>query len=126
MQATYGVRPHRLTKNEIPALTRAILAFQRRQASVGKYVLQGTACIRIYNEAGINVMVRADDWAKIVPYLRDGTFNPNVVPVPSPSVMHPNQYRDVSVLDQNEPELYLRIYAVLLRLFPIEFPVSNL
>lgn len=127
LQDAYGLRPHRLTKNDAPVLARAILAFQRRQALVDKHVVQDTACIRIHNEAaGINILVRADDWVKVVPYLKDGTFDTTLIPVEDPVVLNPNRFRDVSTIELADRELYDRILTILLRLFPVEFPTSNL
>lgn len=118
-----GLRPHRITRNEVPALARAIVACMRGMAAVDKHIVQDTACIRLHNEAaGINILVRADDWSKVIPYLKDGSFDTNLYPIVEQTVLNPNTRFDPSVLEVQDPELYNRVLVVLRKLFTVEFP----
>lgn len=99
----------------------------RRQASVDAHVIGEVPCIRVHNGGrGINIMVRSDDWAKLVPYLKDGTLDLELLPVAEPGVLNPNTYYDPMAGDVWDPELYARIESLLNSLFTIEFPTSNL
>ena len=123
----YGSRPHRMTRNEVPALARALVGVIRRQARVDRHVVYDMPCVRLHNQGGgINLLVRADDWAKLVPYLKDGTLDVSQFPVDQPVVLSPNTYFDASASEVWDPELYGRIVTLLNTLFTIEFPTSNL
>ena len=98
-----GLRPHRLTKHDLPALAKAMVAYMRKEASLEKFFVQNVACIHFWG-VGINVLVRSDDWVKIVPYLKDGTFDSIVVPVAKAS------------------DMYDRILRTLEPLFPVDDP----
>lgn len=117
-----GRRPERLTRNETPDLARAMVAFMRRKASIDRPVVLGLGCVRIYGP-GINVLVRADDWIKIVPYLKDGSFDWTVLPVIRPVVLNPPVIEGTN-LDVGDQQLYERILTVLNQLFTVEFPTS--
>lgn len=126
LQQIGGLRPHRLTQNEVPAVARGICAYMRRRALVDKHLILGVSCIRISNQAsGIDALVRADDWAKILPYLKDGSFDPTVVPVLESVVLNPIPNFDSSVIELRDRELFNRIVGVLNRLFPVTYPTSN-
>lgn len=123
----FSHRPHRLTRNEVPDLAKAIVAFIRGRARVERLVVQDVACIRIFNlAAGLDVNVRGDDWVKVIPYLKDGSWDTSLFPVPEPVVLHVNTYYDPSVVDVNDRPLFERVLNVLDKLFTIEFPTSNL
>jgi hypothetical protein len=122
-----GNRPHRLTRNEVPELARGLLAFIRRQALVEGVAINSVGFIRLYSEgAGVDLLVRSDDWIKLVPYLKDGTLDTTLLPVPEPYVLNPVSRFDASVLDANDRELYNRILTLLRQLFTIEFPTTDI
>lgn len=127
LQQADGLRPQRLTRREVPALARALVAVIRRQADVDRHLIGDTPCIRIVNlGAGVNVLVRSDDWQKLVPYLKDGTLDVSQLPVARPVVLNPRVSRDASVVDVWDSELYGRVVALLETLFKVGFPVSDL
>lgn len=66
----------------------------------------------------VDVSVLATDWELILPYLRDGSFDPALYPVGS------GGSRSTPLVGQDP--LYLRILGVLLQLFPDAYPTSNL
>ena len=49
-------------------------AYYRHQAQVTKGVLNEVAYVRLYNPGIIDVVIRWDDWVKILPYITDGFF----------------------------------------------------
>jgi len=116
-----------MTRNEVPKLTIALLAVTKNQALIEGLMVGEVPCIRIHNNGGdVNILVRTEDWAKIVPYLKDGTLATELVPVTKPVPLHPNTHNNASVGDVWNRELYNRIQTLLNNLFPTEFPTSNL
>ena len=93
-----GSRLQRLTPNETPLLAQAMVLFIRGSVRVAKGVVSNTPYIRFYGDS-TNIVVRADDWSKVSPYIKDQSFDPLVVPV------------------ANDDELYQRILTVLNLLF---------
>lgn len=118
-----GQRPERLTQRETPELAKAICAYFRRQASVTGGVSNGVSYVRLYRRGEFSVVVRWDDWVKILPYLSTGGFDTQTVPEPSVTVLHPERRFDASVIDLNDP-LYHRILSVLNGIFTVTFPTS--
>jgi len=114
-----GHRPQRLLKRDVPTLARAMVAVIRKQANVDKFVINDVYAIRFYGP-GVDILVRSEDWRLVLPYLTDGTFDPLIVPVSQRTVLHRNDYYDISVVDRNDPELYERIIRILDPLFPEE------
>jgi hypothetical protein len=112
-------RPHRLTQNENPELAKAILGVIRGQTSCERGYARDLSYIWFHDKFGTNIVVRADDWAKVVPYLQSGDFDPSIVPVPRQVVLYKS---DGSLLDLNDQELYNRIKNALDSLFTIKFP----
>jgi len=112
-----GHRPHRLTNKDVPDLARAIVAYIRKQASLNKHYIHDVSCIS-FSGVGVDILVRADDWAKVVPLLKDGSLDPMVVPV---STVNIRARAGTSVLDTSDP-LYKRTVELLSPLFPIDFP----
>jgi hypothetical protein len=119
-----GQRPERLTRRETPELARAMTAYFRRQASVTKGVLNDVPYVRVFNPGQFSVVVRWDDWVKIIPYLSDGSFDTTVIPDPSWCYLRPNQVLDASIVDLTDP-LYNRILNTLNGIFTVEFPISH-
>jgi hypothetical protein len=75
----------------------------RKEASVERFFVQNVACVHFWG-VGINVLVRSDDWVKVVPFLKDGTFEAILTPV------------------SKESDMYYRILHTLDPLFPADFP----
>ena len=98
-------------------------AYFRRQASVTKGVLNEVPYVRVFNPGLFSVVVRLDDWVKIIPYLSDGSFDTTIIPDPSWCFTRPNQVFDASIVDLTDP-LYNRILNTLNKIFTVEFPTS--
>lgn len=111
-----GRRPERLTRADTPEVAKAITAFYRRQAQVTRGVVKEVAYVRLVNPGVFDVVVRWDDWVKILPYLTDGSFDTTTIPDPTLLVSNPTF--------DSADGLYRRILNVLNELFTIEFPQS--
>jgi hypothetical protein len=115
----HGLRPHRLTKHDLPSLAKAMVAYMRKEATLEKYFVQNVACIH-FSGVGINVLVRSDDWVKVLPYLKDGTFDAIVTPVPKVRMRVP--LSEANMADVYGSDMYYRILHTLDPLFPVDFP----
>jgi hypothetical protein len=109
----------------LPALARAIVAFQRKKCSVTTGVSREVSFVQLKGD-GINCIVRGDDWSKLVPYLTDGTLDPYAFPVNEIYEMYPQVQFDPAVADIRDREYYERILGVLEKIFVVEFPTSDL
>jgi hypothetical protein len=118
-----GRRPERLTKADTPEVAKALTAYYRRQAQVTKGVLNDVAYVRLVNPGVLDVVIRWDDWVKILPYITNGTFDQTLVPNPTLFVDRPSTLADASIIDLTDG-LYERILTILNRLFTVEFPQS--
>lgn len=115
-----GLRPHRLTKQDVPTLAKAMVAVIRGQASIYRHVIRDIHCLR-FSGTSIDLLVRSEDWVKVLPFLKDGTLDPLVVPVSPYTVLDRRATYDASVVDANDPELYFRIITILDPIFTVSF-----
>lgn len=119
-----GHRPERLTRSDTPEVARALTAYYRRQAQVSRGVLNEVAYVRLANPGVFDVIVRWDDWVKILPYLSDESFNLTIIPEPTLFVSQSSILADGSTVENTNDGLYHRILNVLNQLFTVEFPQS--
>lgn len=103
----------------------AIVGHARNQCRASRDYVGNQGVVHIEGR-GVNVVIRAEDWAKIEPYLRDGSFNLQEVPVPKVYDINPNVRLDIATLEANDSVFYQRVLGVLEKLFPEEFPTSDL
>ena len=120
-----GRRLSFLRRTDLPELARAIVGFERHQVQCAPDFVRETRIVRLRGP-GVDVIVRGEDWDKIVPYLRDGTFNPLIVPTPHVTWLHPEVDLDLSVIDVNDRDFFVRVLGVLRSLFTEDYPISNL
>lgn len=116
-----GKRLERLTRADTPEVARALAAYYHRQAQVETGVLNEVTYVRLFNPGVLNVVIRGDDWVKILPYVTNGFFDPTLYPEPTLFVAQSSVLSDATTIDQTS-ELYQRILNVLNELFTIEFP----
>ena len=115
-----GRRPERLTRADTPEVARALTAYYRRQAQVSRGVLNEVTYVRLVNPGVLDVVIRGDDWVKILPYVTNGFFDPTLYPEPMLFVAQTSVLSDATTIDQTS-ELYQRILNVLNDIFTIEF-----
>lgn len=119
-----GHRPHRLTRSDTPEVARALTAYYRRQAQVTRGVLNEVAYVRLANPGVLDVIIRWDDWVKILPYFTSESFDPTIIPDPIVFTSKPYTLSDGSRIGDTNDWLYHRILNALNQLFPVEFPQS--
>jgi hypothetical protein len=113
----HGIRPHRLLKGDLPALAKAMVSYMRKEAKVETFFVKDVACV-YFSGVGVSTLVRSDDWAKVLPFLEDGTFDSKLTPVVSVRT----NYNESDLADIYSSDMYHRILRTLDPLFPVSFP----
>lgn len=114
-----------LRRSDVPLVAKAIVGHVRGQYQATRNFVHNTGIVRIWG-SDLDVVVREEDWAKIVPYLQDGSFNPQILPT-NPIHNSSSKVRmDPATMDQDDPEFYQRVLGVLESLFPDDYPTSDL
>jgi hypothetical protein len=119
-----GQRPEALKQTDLPNLARAIVAYMRHlDIAVHAGYVRNTSYVRFQGDKGsFQVLVRGDDWAKIVPYLKDGTFSPP----PEPLKPWGEGLASLANIDTYDAPYYQMVLGVLSGLFPQDYPTSYL
>lgn len=77
-------RPVRLRQNDLPRVAEAILDVEKGRAVVRTGFVRGTSFVNLHRDNAYDVVIRGDDWAKIVPFLRNsGSLPTQYAPLPS-------------------------------------------
>lgn len=105
---------------DLPALAGAIVDYYRGRVRASRvYQAQIEA---VYLEGpGVDILVRQEDWLKIIPHLVDGTFAPQ-----NSAVIKPRNTTDDTPAPQANPEFYGRVLLTLQTIFTDDFPTSPL
>jgi len=111
-----------LTWDDAPYVAKAIVACIRGKSIANPVYLNNVSMVHMQG-TGINVYVLGEDWLKIVPYLADGTLNPNIVAYP---IIGGDPKLDISTIDLQDLTLYQRVVGMLRGLFPTRFPTSKI
>ena len=119
-----GRRLTRLRYEDLPNVARAITGYERRLVHVEQNTTHPVGFYR-FTARAFNVVVLVSDFALILPYLQDGTFDPLQFPVPRVVGLNTVAH-DIGTIDQWDPLLYGRVYDQLQVLFPDRYPTSNL
>lgn len=115
-------RPGRLRQQDLPLVARALVAAMRKQAQVKTGRVENIGYVRI-ETSDFQVQVLASDWAKILPYLQDESFNQVVVKSQiDPVVSDPLTAHASPIIDRTDKQYYLKVLHVLQRLFPEKYP----
>lgn len=117
-----GRRVVRLRKEDLPELARAIVAVTRIRARAGVATVANVPYVEIVGK-NVNVMVPAEDWKRILPYVQDESFNPNVYPArQATQPLDPQIAFDELLLDHADKPLFERTLGILTGLFNETFP----
>jgi len=119
-------RPGLQRRQDLPLLAQALVAvFRKRgQAKIGR--TKNIGWVRLETPT-YHVQVLAEDWAKILPYIQDESFNQVIVKSQLDSVwIDPNTAHAPPLIDRTDRQYYLRVLAVLQGLFPTAYPTSTL
>ena len=125
LQLVDGKRLTRLRQEDLPDVAKAICGYERGLVRAERSFQRQVAFFR-FTARGLDVVVLASDYAKILPYVQDGTFDPIQYPPPQRAEASPDLDPEVSRIDQWDPVFYTRVYGLLRALFPESYPISNL
>lgn len=70
-----GRRLGELKQKDLPEVAAALTAYFQGEASVGVGQMRNLHFVRIQGPT-VDVVVLREDWAKLEPYIKDGTLNP--------------------------------------------------
>lgn len=117
-----GRRLARLRKEDLPELSRAIIAVVRERARAGVVRVKNVDYIEIVG-TGYSALVLKSDWEKILPFVQDESFNPAIYPAEPPGrYLDQDVAYNEPVLDRADRMLYARIVGILGTLFTEGFP----
>lgn len=108
----WGLRPTDVQPQDLPEVARAIVGLYRKQAKVTLGTSKEITYVLI-TAPGVKVQILASDWAKIEPFIKDGSLDPLVVPTPQ----NTRVAQDLTLLSPTDP-YYLRVLGILQSLFP--------
>lgn len=121
-----GRRPGKLRQQDLDPLARMIIAVLRKRGTAG-VGLRGGVEVAILSDNKGTLTILKDDWALILPFLQDGTFNPLIVPAAARfGYQNSSTAYAESVIDRADRFLFNRIHKVLRGLFTETYPTSNL
>jgi hypothetical protein len=120
----FGQRAETLKRPDLPNLARAIVAYMRHlDISVHAGYVRNTSYVLFQGEKNtFQVLVRGDDWAKILPFIQDDTL----APPPEPLKPWYNGVASLANIDVYDSLYYNQVLGVLNGLFPQDFPTSYL
>lgn len=117
-------RPGRLRQQDLPLVARALISVFRRQAEVKVGFTKNVKWVRL-EAKDFHVQILGEDWAKILPYIQDDSFNQLVVKSQIDSVyIDPNTAHASAIIDHTDRQYYLRVLQTLQGLFPEAYPTS--
>ena len=115
------LRPEALRRPDLPNVARAIVAYMRGMVKL--YTGQVRESTYVLFQAGsFQALIRGDDWAKILPFLKNDTLSPS----PEPFKPWPLGAVSVANIDTYDAYYYGRVLGVLQGLFTQDFPISKL
>ena len=119
---TAGKRLGQQRLPDLPALASAIVAqLHGEPMSVLVFSESDPPIVRLLSNT-FEVVVLASDWRKIMPFLKDGSFNPYLYPIATT----PQSENNTPTSPDGVDPLYTRVLGVLQMLFPDTYPTSNL
>jgi hypothetical protein len=118
----FGQRAETLKRPDLPKLARAIVAYMRRlDVSLHAGFVQNVSYVLFQGDGGsFQVLVRGDDWTKIVPYIQNDTLTPAFDMPLRPGTA------TLANIDVYDPVYYNKVLGVLGTLFPTDYPTSYL
>jgi hypothetical protein len=122
-----GHRPETLKRPDLPKVAKAIVAYMRK-LDIQVYAGQAhdTSYVAFVANKGLfTVVVRGDDWQKIMPYIQNDQLSPDASAA-SANLPWTNQTYDIDNIDVFDPQYYQKVLGVLNGLFPQDFPTSYL
>jgi hypothetical protein len=122
-QLVDGRRLSRLRQEDLHDVAKAICGYERRLVRAEGVFSRHVAYYR-FKGRGLDCLVLATDYAQILPFVQDGTFDPNQYPAPPTG--NPSVPADLSTIDQWDSVFFTRVLGRLRALFPESYPTSDL
>lgn len=117
-------RPGLQRRQDLPLLARALVAVFRKQGQAKIGITKNVRYVRLETPE-FHVQVLASDWAKIMPYVEDQSFDQVIVKSQLDSVwIDPLASHSPPLIDRTDRQYYLRVLEVLQGLFPTAYPTS--
>lgn len=117
-------RPGYQRQQDLPLLARALVAVFRKRGQAKIGIKKNVRFVRLETPE-FHVQLLASDWAKIMPYIEDESFNQVVVKSQIDSVWIDSLTAHATALViRTDQQYYLRILTVLQGLFPTAYPTS--
>lgn len=117
----WGLRPVSLRREDLPEVARGIVCLYRGKAKVTIGTTKNVPYVLISGR-GLKVQILADDWAKITPYIQDGSFDQMILVTEQHNVyVDPNTAYDPSLIDRTDMPYYLYVLGILQGIFSESF-----
>jgi len=102
----------------------ALVAVARGRAHLGGSYVHEVPLVEIKGD-NCHVLILGEDWAKIEPFIKDGSFDPLIVPnAPRTARLDPSH--DMGALELVDQPFYLYVLNTLKLLFTESYPTSKL
>lgn len=106
-------------------MARAIVGYERKLVGVERRYEHQVTFFH-FKAKNFACSVLADDFVLILPFLRDGSFDPQQYPPPHVVLASPENHPNIHTIDQWDPVFFGKVYGQLLALFPNPYPTSDL
>jgi hypothetical protein len=121
-----GKRPSRLMYSDLPVVARAIISIIRKQGTAKVVSRYGLHYVQLVGR-DFNLVILMEDWEKILPYIREGSFNSTIFPIGyEVCYSDPSSHYDSATLDEADKLFYERTLYILQGLFQEDYPTSDL
>lgn len=114
-----GKQVNYLVKDDLPVVARALQSSLRGKGLVAVDYVNHVPIVHLEGQ-GYNVYIRGEDWAKILPYLADGTLSPLVVA--TAKMVSPDYRWEPGNIDIRDRDFFNRILSLLETLFTEQYP----
>jgi len=119
-----GRRLHPIRVPDLEELAHALVAAHRHRATVAADPTR-PGWVQIVGQ-GFDVSVNKEDWAKIFPFLADGSWDCGIVPLSKGGFSNPGARAEGGVLTLTEGEFFNRVLDDLKLIFTETFPTSTI
>lgn len=119
-------RPKILRRDDLPRLTRALIAVVRKRGAAYTATCAGVDYV-VLNWPEGDMHVLKTDWDKIDPLILEGVMDPTAIPVRQAAVyLYPPVAFGEPVLDWADRAMYFYLIGKLKLIFTEQFPTSDL
>lgn len=120
-----GLRAGRIRREDLPLLARSIVGVSRGKGVLTAGRVRGVGYARLKGK-DFDIIVVKEDWIKVEPLVRDGTFTTTDTPkFPPGAYLDPNLSRSLSMIDGPDRFYYLHVLGQLWVLFQDAWPTAT-